>query len=125
MWDSIETYNAIFEDEFYGFFGKQAHPFKEQKMTFSLNYIPKTTNGQLEIISGKEKGKIWGMQSWKTYSKDENGEVLVKKNKDMKFWILTYQYFIELPNRIQEASSVDYMGSKTINGIECEGVIAS
>lgn len=125
IWDRIETYNVIFEDEFYGFLGKQSHPFKEQKMTFSLSYIPKTFNGQLEIVSGKEKGDIWGIQSWKTYRKDENGEVVVKKNKNMKFWIPTYQYFIEFPNRIQEASSVDYMGRKTINGIECEGVIAS
>jgi hypothetical protein len=125
MWDSIETYNVIFEDEFYGFFGKQSHPFKEQKMTFSLNYIPKTFNGQLEIVSGKEEGAIWGIQSWETYRKNINGKIEIKKNKDMKFWVPTYQYFIEFPNRIQEATAVDYIGSKTIHGIECEGVLAS
>ena len=41
MWDSIDTYNVIFEDEFYGFLGKKSSSFKEQKMTFSMNYIPK------------------------------------------------------------------------------------
>lgn len=125
MWDSIETYNVIFEDEFYGFFGKQFHSFKEHKMRFSLDYIPKKSIGQLEIISGKEKGDVWGIQSWETYRKNRNGEIEVKKNEDMKFLIPTYQYFIEFPNRIQEASVVDYMGSKTVNGIECEGIIAS
>lgn len=125
MWDSIETYNVIFEDEFYGFLGKQSHPFKEQKMTFSLNYIPKTFNGQLKIVSGKEKGATWGIQSWETYRKNINGEIEIKKNKDMKFWIPTYQYFIEFPSRIQEATAVDYIGNKTIQGIECEGVLAS
>lgn len=125
LWDSIETYNVIFEDEFYGFLGKQAHPFKEQSIKFSLNYIPKTFNGQLEIMGGKEKGQIWGIQSWKTYHIDLNGVITIKKNKDMTFYIPTYQYFIEFPSRIQEASSVDYIGGKTINGIECEGVIAS
>ena len=55
-WDSIDTYNVIFEDEFYGFFGKQMHAFKEQEMQFSINYIPKTFDGQLEIICGNEKG---------------------------------------------------------------------
>jgi hypothetical protein len=125
MWDSIETYKVIYEDEFYGFLGKQAHPFKEQKIRISLNYIPKTFDGQLEIISGKEKGSIWGIQSWETYRKGLDGKITIEENKDMKFWIPTYQYFIEFPNRIQEASSVDYIGEKTINGIECEGVIAS
>ena len=125
MWDSIETYNVSFEDEFHGFLGKKANSFKEQKMIFSLDYIPKVFTGQLEIISGKEKGDVWGIQSGETYQKNTNGEIEVKKNKNMKFYIPTYQYFIEFPSRIQEASVVDYMGAKTVNGIECEGVIAS
>ena len=125
MWDSINTYNVIFEDEFYGFLGKKSSSFKEQKMTFSMNYIPKIFTGQLEIISGKEKGDTWGIQSGKTYRKNINGEIEVKNNENMKFYIPTYQYFIEFPNRIQEASAVDYMGTETINGIECEGIIAS
>lgn len=125
MWDSIETYNVIFEDEFYGFFGKQFHSFKEHNMRFSLDYIPKISTGQLEIVSGKEKGVTWGIQSWETYRKNNNGEIEIKKNKDMKFLIPTYQYFVEFPNRIQEATAVDYMGNKTVNSIECEGVIAS
>lgn len=124
-WDNIQTYNVIFKDEFYGFIGKQAHPFKEQEMTFSLNYIPKTFNGQLEILTGKEKGTLWGMQWWETYRKDKDGDMSIKKNKDMKFWIPTYQYFIEFPSRIQEATSIDYVGEKTIDGVKTEGIIAS
>lgn len=124
-WDSIQTYNVIFKDEFYGFIGKQAHPFKEQEMTFSLSYIPKTFNGQMEIASGKEKGKIWGIQDWVTYHENDEGVMTQKKNKDMTFWIPTYQYFIELPSRIQEATSIDYIGEKVINGTKTEGVIAS
>lgn len=124
-WDSIETYNVIFEDEFHGFLGKQAHPFKEQKMQFSLSYIPKTFNGQLEILNGKQQGDLWGIQSWETYRKDEDGTLSPKKNKDMQFWIPTYQYFIEFPSRIQEASSIDYLGEKILDGIKVEGIIAS
>ncbi len=124
-WDSIQTYQVIFGDEFYGFTGKQAHPYKEQKVEFSLNYIPKTFNGQLEILSGKQKGDLWGIQSWETYRKDDDGKISAKKNKDMKFYLPTYQYFIEFPNRIQEATSIDYIGEKIINGIKTEGIIAS
>lgn len=124
-WDSIQTYNVSFEDEFYGFIGKQAHPYKEQEVQFSLNYIPKKFNGQLEILSGKQTGDHWGIQSWETYRKDEDGNMSAKKNKGMKFWIPTYQYFIEFPSRIQEATSIDYLGEKVIDGIKTEGVIAS
>ncbi|MDG1330981.1 MAG: hypothetical protein P8P74_01520 [Crocinitomicaceae bacterium] len=124
-WDSIQTYKVTFHDEFYGFIGKQAHPFKEQEMTFSLHYIPKTSNGQLEIASGKQKGTVWGIQDWTTYYKNESGVMTSKKNKDMTFWIPTYQYFIELPNRIQEATSIDYIGQKLMDSVQVEGVIAS
>ncbi|MDA9774240.1 hypothetical protein N9B82_04710 [Saprospiraceae bacterium] len=125
MWDSIDTYNVIFEDEFYGFLGKKSSSFKEPKMTFSMNFIPKVFTGQLEILSGKEKGDAWGIQSWETYRINAIGEVEMQNNKNAKFYIPTYQYFIEFPLRIQEASVVDYMGEKIVNGRECEGVIAS
>lgn len=125
MWDSIETYNVTFEEEFYGFLGKQGNPFKEQKMKFSLSYIPKTFNGQLEILNGKDKGKVWGIQDWQTYQKSEDGTFTSKKNKDMKFWIPTYQYFIELPSRIQEASTIDYIGKSEVEGVNVEGILAS
>lgn len=124
-WDNMKTYTVTFGDEFHGFFGKQAHPFKEQNMTFSLNYIPKTFNGSMEIVSGKEKGKLLGIQEWKTYRKEDDCRMVEKKDKDMKFWIPTYQYFIELPSRIQEATSIDYLGEKMVNGVKTEGVIAS
>ncbi len=124
-WDSMLTYNIVFGDEFYGFIGKQAHPFKEQKMTFSMNYIPKSFDGQMEIISGKEKGTVWGMDAWETYFKNDEGKFEWKRNKDMTFWIPTYQYFIEFPSRIQEATTVDYLGEKVVNGIKTEGIIAS
>lgn len=124
-WNDIETYNVIFEDEFYGFLGKKTHAFQEQKIELSLNYIPKTFDGQLKILSGKEKNNIWGMQSWKTYKLDKKGKPIVKEHKNIKFYIPTYQYFIEFPSRIQEATSIDYIGTKMINGVKSEGVIAS
>jgi len=124
-WNDIETYNVIFEDEFYGFLGKRSHGFQEQKITFSLNYIPKTFDGQLKFLSGKEKNNIWGIQSWKTYHLNEEGSPIVKESKNMKFYIPTYQYFIEFPIRIQEATSIDYIGTKIIDGVKSEGVIAS
>ncbi len=125
MWDSIETYSVILRDEFYGFFGKQAHPFPEQEMQFTLSYIPKSTEGRLKIMNGNKKGETWGIQSWDTYKLNTNEDPILTENKDLKFWIPTYQYFIELPNRIQEATAIDYIGQKIINGVETEGVLAS
>jgi len=124
-WNNMETYNVIFEGEFYGFLGKRSHPFKEQKIELSLTFISKTNDGQLKILSGKEKNETWGIQSGQTYYLDKKGEPIVKEDKDMKFYIPTYQYFIEFPSRIQEATSIDYLGTKMIDGVKAEGIIAS
>ena len=124
-WDSLTTYHVDFTEEFYGFIGKQAHPFKEQKMEFSLDYNPNNYDGRMVIASGAEKGKTWGIQSWQTYLLEDDGHTKIEDNKDMTFWIPTYQYFIELPRRIQEASTIDYIGTQEINGAMTEGVIAS
>lgn len=104
--------------------GKRANSFGNNPAQLILSYETKTFNGSLEILSGKKRG-TWGIQDWKTYQIDSDGNTIEKENKDMKFWIPTYQYFIEFPKRIQEANAIDYIGTKTINGVEAEGVIAS
>ena len=124
-WKKIGTYEVLFEDEFYGFWGKQGSPYKEEKMEFALRYIPGTFDGQLHILSGKEKGTIWGLQSWTSYTAQKGQEPKIKKDKDVEFWVPTYQYFIEFPYRIQEATIVNYAGTKEIEGIKCEGILAS
>ena len=125
LWKDMETYQVQFDEEFYGFIGKQGNPFSEDVMSFNLSYIPGDFNGQMEILNGKEAGKVWGIQSGQVYEKMPNGKVLSTKNKDMKFWIPTYQYFIEFPLRIQEANAIDYIGTNTINGKNVEGFVAS
>lgn len=124
-WQEIETYEVSFEDEFYGFIGKQGNPFEEDKTSMRLRYIPNSYDGQLTIQSGEEKDLTWGIQSWKTYTFSDQQEVDFQENDEMYFWLPTYQYFIEFPLRIQNANAVNYAGSKVIDGIPCEGVLAS
>jgi len=124
-WSRISAYHATYGEVFYGFLGKKTNPFKEDSVILSIQAIPTTSNGQLKILTGKEKGKVWGIQDGQTYYKEENDAIVLKKKKEIKFWLPTYQYFIEFPNRIQEATSLDYLGAKTIDGIKAEGVIAS
>lgn len=124
-WKDLESYRVHFTDEFYGFVGKQSHPYKEQKVDFELSYIPGTYDGRLKFQSGKLMGTEWGIQSWKSYSKNKGEEIEFKQNKDIIFWVPTYQYFIEFPARISSANVFVYAGEATIEGISCDGVLAS
>ncbi len=124
QWKNIETYSVKFSEEFYGRIGKSGNPFPEQKTTFLLQYITNSFDGQMKFLSGKKKDEIWGLQSWEAYTIIDN-LLKFKKNKDISFWLPTYQYFIEFPLRIQQATAVSYAGEKEVNGVSCVGILAS
>ncbi len=123
-WKDIKTYTVNFGEEFYGFIGQQGNPFKSKSTSLALSYIPNTSNGQIEILSGRDKGYTWGMQDNQAYTIYDL-DIMRTVDKDVQFWVPTYQYFIEFPNRIQEATSIAYAGQDSINGILCEGILAS
>lgn len=124
-WSKMQAYEVDFEETFFGKLGERSNPFPETKTTLKLRYIPKTFDGQLEFVSGEWSGKTWGIQAWQTYILDETGKVVFNKNKDAHFWLPTYQYFIEFPARIQEATAIAYAGEKMIDSTLCDGILAS
>jgi len=124
-WKDLETYSVEFRDEFYGVFGEMGNPFPMDTAEFMLTYIPNTYDGKLEYLNGPFMTQTWGIQSWKTYRSNLSQGLKFEENAEMKFWIPTYQYFIEFPMRIQTADTVAYAGEKKINEIDCEGIIAS
>lgn len=124
-WESINTYTVKFEDVFFGEIGKISHSFAEDSVQLLLHYIPNSYDGSLEFLTGDWTGVKWGMQSWKTYLDTPRKGFRFKKKEEIEFWLPTYQYFIEFPMRIQKANAIAYAGEKTIDGIACEGVLAS
>jgi len=120
-WDSVSTYTVIFQDEFFGKMGQRSHPFPSNQQEMVLDYIPNSFNGRMSF----DDGMTWGIQSWNTYIRQKSGEPVKKEDKEIEFWVPTYQYFIEFPLRIQSATAVTYAGEKTIDGKLCKGIFAS
>ena len=124
-WEDVSTYTVRFQEEMFGTIGKSSNPFPEDKTQFDLSYIPKSFDGRLSFVDGPNQGQTWGIQSWQTYTQESGADPLFAKNKDIFFWVPTYQYFIEFPLRIMNANAFSYAGKKTINGRACEGFVAS
>jgi len=123
-WKTVATYTIGFEDEFYGFMGKQANPFDTDKISFTLNYIAGTFDGRLDFYLATKAKNSWGIQDWNTYEIKQS-ELKFKKKSDITFWLPTYQYFIEFPIRIQSATAMSYVGDRVVDGQGCNGVIVS
>lgn len=126
-WDDIETYTFHLVDEYIGTMGKFSSPYPKGKAVLELSYIPQTYTGRGVFQEGKWKEKVWGIQSWETYSNAEmeTGIFHKKPDKQIQFSIPTYQYFIETPWRIFEASIVRYAGEREKNGEQYNLVFAT
>lgn len=125
LWDSLATYRVTFSEEFYGLIGEVGNPFPDAETQIELQYFPGEYTGQLKISSGEDQGLTWGMQNGQTYLLHDDGELAEVDDANIQFWLPTYQYFIEFPWRIQEATHFQYMGTTEIKNQVCEGVLAS
>jgi hypothetical protein len=121
---NYNKYNVKFNDCFYGFSGRFANPYKNKYTSFELLLKPKTFNSQLKFTSGKEQGKTYGIENNQTYQ-IINQEKVFKKDKRTKFWLPTYQYFIEFPLRILEADKITYAGESSYDNKNYDLVMVS
>lgn len=126
-WSEIDTYSLKLTDQFFGLLGKFSSPFPKNIGTLDIHFIPKTFTSQATFTEGKWEGRIWGIQSWKTYTEKELAlqQFQTKNNKQIEFWLPTYQYFVELPLRILEADVISYAGERSRNGEMYDLVFAS
>ena len=118
QWDSIQTYSLHITDEFHGLLGKFSNPFPKSKADFEFQAIPQSFASRAAFKDEQWKGKVWGIQSWRTFSSNANGRIELhpKNDKTIEFWLPTYQYFIEIPIKIFDADVISYAGERQHNG---------
>jgi hypothetical protein len=93
------------------------NPWKETSTNLKLDWQTSRDNSRILVLSGKQKGRVFGIQNWETYEiKDE--KVRFRKNRSMYFFLPTFEYFFEFPFRINEATASKYGGKKTIDSID-------
>lgn len=80
-----------------------------------------TDNSRLDFLSGPRQGQSWGIQQWQTYV-IASGQRSFAANKDIKFWLPTLEYFLEMPFRIGDASIVAHAGVRTLGDVSYERV---
>ena len=112
-WDNIQSYQIFLNDDYFGTMGKLAQPFGQKRNQFRIEFYPNENSGSLLLLNGKKKGMVWGYNEGNTYVKETvNGAIKDVENKKIKFWLPTYQYFIELPFRISNADQIYHMGEE-------------
>lgn len=119
--DAWPSYTLSFSDEFFGIKGMFGNPFNEKKTDMHLHFIPNTFDGRLDMNDGRS----WVLQSWKAFKKKTGQEFVSVRSNKIRFWLPTFQYFFELPNRISKADIVRYAGEDYFEGRLHEKIFVS
>ncbi len=122
-WDKIQTFEVDFKEEFYKL--KFASPLPHGKANLKLAFVAQNYDGRMTFTEGKKAGEEWGMSTWESWTKKPGGEVEFKHSTKIKFWLPTYQYFIQFPFKIREATFIRHGGTRTIAGKNYEVLFAS
>ena len=96
-------------------FGLIAHsPFNPQEVSeqrLQLQFLRATWSSRIEFLNGPEQGNVWGNQSWQPYKTNSGKKPEFEDDDNIRFYLPTYQYFIEFAFRIGSATIVADIGA--------------
>jgi len=91
----------------------------EAKQRFRTQALLGTFTSRAELLDGRGRGELWGLQAWAPYKRKAAETVpvfLSKPDRAITFYLPTLQYFNELPFRLRSAPIVRYAGEARHRG---------
>ncbi|MEO1272630.1 MAG: hypothetical protein AAFX99_31465, partial [Myxococcota bacterium] len=82
-------------------------------------------DARADFLEGELKGQSWGLQSWRSYVIDAQGQTHFVDNDDIAFILPAIHYLQEFSFRALDHTVVAYMGTETIDGVKWERVMVT
>lgn len=127
-WQQAGPVAVKFTDEWPGFLNRTLFmPWPENPMDATIYLLPHKDDARIVYRKGKDMGHFMGIQHWIPYTGKASPEAPVADiaaadvelhpaDEDIKFWVPTLNYFLQLPYRIGEADVVAYAGERKLDG---------
>ncbi len=93
-----------------------AMPWPATGQRLEAAFLLGTGSGRLTHLGGASDGLVWGVQNWVAWHQAKGGKPVYEPDADVKFWVPTVAYFLELPFRLPEAEIVAYAGDAVLDG---------
>ncbi len=120
------TYQMLLTDHWKGMMGKMGNPWSWNKDNMKVRFTIGDFDGQVEVMEGKKKGFVAGIQSWDYYEKEASSfQTKVKDDQNIIFTLAAYHYFMELGPRLSKAPFIRYAGKDKLRDQEIEKVFVS
>ncbi len=125
-WRGRRTLEVVATDEWALIEGKQYGHFPERVQRFRMRSLLGTFTSRLELLGGKGRGEIWGIQAWAGYRIGADQRAPTPSNeRRIVFYLPTLQYFNELPFRLLSAPIVLDAGDAASGGKEYHRVLVT
>ncbi|MCB9523255.1 MAG: hypothetical protein H6702_07710 [Myxococcales bacterium] len=102
-----------------------AMPWPASGQRLRAEFLLGQDDGRLTFLGGDEDGWVWGVQDWATWTQRPGQARDWDDDDDVRFWVPTLAYFLELPFRIGEATVVAHGGEVEVAGQTYTTVFAS
>ena len=124
-WEGVRTYTVTLQDDWQGLMPRMLSPWPETDAHVRMSFLAGSFDARVEFLDGAMKGKLWGMQSWKTYTAEPGKEPTFTPNDDARFIMPALQYLFEFHFRDHSGQVVSYAGPETVRGKEYERVFVT
>jgi len=125
-WERYQVMDVRFEDRWHGdMVQRLLMHWTESPQTIHGRFVRGSWTGELELLSGPDRGERWGIQGWRTWTTTGEGEPEFEHDDTIEFVIPTTQYFFELPLRIPSATVALPAGSGQWKGKPYDLVFAT
>ena len=115
-WKAHKTTRLTITDTWYGFMGKMFLPWAKNGQVMKFSLMNGSDNSRVEVLDGPDQGNFLGIQNWATYTQAAGKKAVFKDDFDIKFYLPTTVYFVELPFRLTEANVIAHAGVKEHKG---------
>ena len=112
-WRSIKRTKLTYEDSWFGVVGSVFKPWPKSPQRINHSFWNGSFDSKLEFIDGAFNGQSWERRDSKSY-KNINGTSHEVDYFNIEFFLVTYQYLVELPYRINEIPIIKYYGDTTL-----------
>lgn len=83
---------------------------------FQMTSILGTDDCEMTLLNGSNSGQRWGVEGWKTYFVNNQGEKQFKLHEQYKHKLIYKNYWFQFPFRIDEAPIIAYAGEAILEG---------
>ncbi len=125
-WQRHSTLEILASDKWFGLMAHSPfNPWEISEQRLQFQFLRGTWSSRIEFLNGPEQGNVWGIQSWQPYKTNSGKQPQFENDDNIRFYLPTYQYFIEIAFRIGTASIVADIGAGTYQGKNYNRVFAT